>query len=249
VNQPLIGPEHLGPGPGCRGRARNPELVVGVTKSLQLTTHDQSEEAMTISRRLSQFQQFATRTRPDELGRRGVRLAARPVCTRGRNSVEIQIHLAVQQECWPCKSNPVRLGSSPRASTRVAGFRPGFWPQGQFNQPTPLIRPAPKGIELQRWTASWRRSASGSGSARSLSHSPGVKARGRDARSSAKSRRLREGSYAVGSPAGALKCRLSAKCRQFCNRSPGASASTRVCSGSASSPCRELLVASALAHR
>ena len=36
---------------------------------------------------------------------------------------------------WPCKSNPVRLGSYvSRAIARreVAGFRPGFWQQGQF---------------------------------------------------------------------------------------------------------------------
>jgi hypothetical protein len=38
-------------------------------------------------------------------------------------------------ESWPCKSNPVRLGSCvSRALARreIAGFRPGFWPQGQL---------------------------------------------------------------------------------------------------------------------
>ena len=43
-------------------------------------------------------------------------------------------------ECWPCKSNPVRLGSYvSRALARweIAGFRPGFWPQGQDLYPSP----------------------------------------------------------------------------------------------------------------
>ena len=45
------------------------------------------------------------------------------------------------QETWPCKSNPVRLGSSvSRALARreIAGFRPGFWPQGQLGHPSAL---------------------------------------------------------------------------------------------------------------
>jgi hypothetical protein len=43
----------------------------------------------------------------------------------------------VTTKCWPCKSNPVRLGSYvSRASARreIAGFRPGSWPQGQYRQ-------------------------------------------------------------------------------------------------------------------
>jgi hypothetical protein len=58
--------------------------------------------------------------------------------TSGRS----QFAQAVPTKCWPCKSNSVRLGSLPRATKRVgspSGFRPGFWPQGQFNQSTPLI--------------------------------------------------------------------------------------------------------------
>jgi hypothetical protein len=44
------------------------------------------------------------------------------------------------QMCRPCKSNSVCLGSSPRAWNTLAafGFRPGFWPQGQSCQSTPL---------------------------------------------------------------------------------------------------------------
>jgi hypothetical protein len=82
------------------------------------------------------------------LGRRGVRLAARPVCTRGGNSVEIQIHLggatrvlALQVE----SCSPTLIASIVDACWRPSGFRPGFWPQGQSNQPTPLSRPEPKG--------------------------------------------------------------------------------------------------------
>jgi hypothetical protein len=44
-------------------------------------------------------------------------------------------------ESWPCKSNPVRLGSCvSRALARreIAGFRPGFWPQGQLRHPSSL---------------------------------------------------------------------------------------------------------------
>ena len=54
---------------------------------------------------------------------------------------------SLHTESWPCKSelcsprNTVRLGSSAsRANTRwwPSGFRPGLWPQGQSEQPTPL---------------------------------------------------------------------------------------------------------------
>ena len=41
--------------------------------------------------------------------------------------------------CWPCNSNPVRLGSyvsRARARREIAGFRPGFWPQGQLRDPS-----------------------------------------------------------------------------------------------------------------
>ena len=56
---------------------------------------------------------------------------------------------------WPCKSNPVRLGSYvSRAIARreIAGFRPGFWPQGQSNHRTPLRSGAwsPDGAEDRR---------------------------------------------------------------------------------------------------
>ena len=47
---------------------------------------------------------------------------------------------ATPNKCWPCKSNPVRLGSFvSRALARweIAGFRPGFWPQGQYRYPSP----------------------------------------------------------------------------------------------------------------
>jgi len=43
-------------------------------------------------------------------------------------------------KCWPRTPNPVRLGSYvSRAGARreIAGFRPGFWQQGQSNHPTP----------------------------------------------------------------------------------------------------------------
>ena len=42
-------------------------------------------------------------------------------------------------ENWPCKSNPVRLGSYvSRAGARreIAGCRPGSWPQGQLRHPS-----------------------------------------------------------------------------------------------------------------
>ena len=48
---------------------------------------------------------------------------------------------ARHSERWPCKSNPVRLGSCvSRATARreIAGFRPGFWPQGQLRHPSSL---------------------------------------------------------------------------------------------------------------
>ena len=47
--------------------------------------------------------------------------------------------LLATTKCWPCKSNPVRLGSCvSRAVARreIAGFRPGFWPQGQLRHPS-----------------------------------------------------------------------------------------------------------------
>src|SRR5688572_32186231 len=49
-------------------------------------------------------------------------------------------HPLEQTKCWPRTSNPVRLGSYvSRAIARreIAGFRPGFWQQGQPNHPTP----------------------------------------------------------------------------------------------------------------
>ncbi len=42
-------------------------------------------------------------------------------------------------KCWPCNSNPVRLGSyvsRARARREIAGCRPGFWPQGQLRHPS-----------------------------------------------------------------------------------------------------------------
>lgn len=44
------------------------------------------------------------------------------------------------QRYWPCKSNSVRLSSSPRALRASAAFGlwPGFCPQGQWNYSTPL---------------------------------------------------------------------------------------------------------------
>ena len=44
----------------------------------------------------------------------------------------------VRNESWPCKSNPVCLGSyvSRAARREIAGFRPGFWPQGQSRHPS-----------------------------------------------------------------------------------------------------------------
>ncbi len=68
------------------------------------------------------------------------------------------------------------------------GLSAGLWPQGQSNQSTPLIRlprfaqrsaktlladAERRGVELSPWPASWRRSASGSGSAKSPSHTLG----------------------------------------------------------------------------
>jgi hypothetical protein len=83
----------------------------------------------------------------------------------------------VPQECWPCKSNSVCLGSSPRAQNRVGAF----WAFNRVLAAGPVQQAyssepprAEGGVELQPWPASWRRSASGSGSARSLSHRPGV---------------------------------------------------------------------------
>ncbi len=49
--------------------------------------------------------------------------------------------LARHNESWPCKSNPVRLGfcvSRALARREIAGFRPGFWPQGQLRHPSSL---------------------------------------------------------------------------------------------------------------
>jgi len=43
------------------------------------------------------------------------------------------------KESWPCKSNPVRLGSSPRASTRVGGLRAFGRGPGRRASPTSLL--------------------------------------------------------------------------------------------------------------
>jgi hypothetical protein len=48
---------------------------------------------------------------------------------------------ACSAQDWPCKSNPVRLGSCvSRALARreIASSRPGFWPQGQLRDPSSL---------------------------------------------------------------------------------------------------------------
>jgi hypothetical protein len=82
--------------------------------------------------------------------------------------------------------SPRLIASRAEARRRPpSGFRPGFWPQGQSNYSTPLIRlprfaqrsakpswpdAERRGVELSPWPASWRRSVSGSGSARSPSH-------------------------------------------------------------------------------
>jgi hypothetical protein len=50
---------------------------------------------------------------------------------------------AVLTRCWPCSSNSVRLGSSPRASKHVGGLRAfgrGSGHRGQCNESTPLSR-------------------------------------------------------------------------------------------------------------
>jgi mannose-6-phosphate isomerase-like protein (cupin superfamily) len=50
------------------------------------------------------------------------------------------LRACLNKEGWPCTSNPVRLSSYvSRAIARreIAGFRPGFWQQGQSNHPTP----------------------------------------------------------------------------------------------------------------
>ena len=75
--------------------------------------------------------------------------------------------------CWPCSSNSVRLGSAPRASKHVGGLRALGRGSGHRASPTTLLlsdAPGRSGVELLSWLASWRRSASGSGSARSPSH-------------------------------------------------------------------------------
>jgi hypothetical protein len=63
VNPPLVELEDTENGDTRRVQADDPELVVEVTKGFQPTTHDHSEEAVAISRWLSQFQQRATRRR------------------------------------------------------------------------------------------------------------------------------------------------------------------------------------------
>ena len=63
------------------------------------------------------------------------------------------IALAVPQRNWPCKSNPVRLGSSPRASTRVGGLRAfgrGSGHRASPNQSTPLSRSWQTGHQAPR---------------------------------------------------------------------------------------------------
>jgi hypothetical protein len=49
---------------------------------------------------------------------------------------------APDQKYWPCKSNSVRLSSfasRAKARWRPSGCRPGFWPQGQLGQSTPVL--------------------------------------------------------------------------------------------------------------
>ena len=74
--------------------------------------------------------------------RRAVLLGARPARVEGGGWCRHRTTpTSRHNESWPRKSNPVRLGSSvSRALARreVAGFRPGFWPQGQLRHPSPL---------------------------------------------------------------------------------------------------------------
>ena len=106
------------------------------------------------------------------LRRRGIRLAAWPVCTHKQS--KFRSAWAVPQECWPCKSNPVRLGSSAsRAKLALVAFglSAGVLAAGPV-QPVyssePYSETSRRGVESPPWPASWRRSASGSVSARSL---------------------------------------------------------------------------------
>lgn len=64
----------------------------------------------------------------------------RPGCRSSPPSRSSRILLDTTK-CWPCASNPVRLGSyvsRAKARREIAGFRPGFWPQGQSKHFTPF---------------------------------------------------------------------------------------------------------------
>jgi hypothetical protein len=120
--------------------------------------------------------------------REGARLAARPSLAGGAagecNSLRPPL-----TRCWPCHSNSVCLSScisrARRARSTDFGLSAGILAAGPVQRvhssdPPPALRPAfrqtswpdaeRRGVELSPWPASWRRSASGSGSRRSPSH-------------------------------------------------------------------------------
>src|SRR5439155_8578099 len=77
------------------------------------------------------------------------------------------------QGAGPAARTLFALGSSPRASKHVGGLRALGRCSGHRASPTslPLRRlPGRRGVELPSWPVSWQRSASGSGSVRSPSH-------------------------------------------------------------------------------
>jgi hypothetical protein len=78
---------------------------------------------------------LAAHARAREAGRR----AAPPPCADS-SSRGLGRALGRLTRCWPCESNSVRLGSSPRAQMRVGGlwaFGRGSSQQGQSRQSSP----------------------------------------------------------------------------------------------------------------
>ncbi len=93
----------------------------------------QGQEATTCPRCGSDFGPAGT------IQRSGATRARSPQPRRRHWRGSIQAAQAVPTKCWPCKSNSVCLGSSPRASKRVGGLRAFGRGSGRRANPTTLL--------------------------------------------------------------------------------------------------------------
>jgi len=127
AHEPMREPQERGP--------RGSPLTVSPVPSRKSGAGDQGQSVC-----LSVSIAFGTSARLRNLPRSALRFA--------RSAVGLLQLGSPDRKYWPCKSNSVRLGSSPRATKarwRPSGCRPGFWPQGQLRESTP-VGVAPPGL-------------------------------------------------------------------------------------------------------